>query len=505
MAKIVGKAGIEDCSNASPYFGKLLHGKRSREIVLPEVFSILFNYYQDISKDEDEFHPLTDLWKCRLVCKAWNKAIEGFLDDKDKIYFALKNDLDPEIQNIEVWVVDSFRNDSGAETFLAHFNPTHMDLETNQLTKNPFLGRCVHLFYDRDDGENVHHSFMDMLKIYGKEIWYFRLFYHFPPELADEDANRLVELYREIREMIYYMPRLRVFRIFYKEQILDDELPLDIRPSLQPTPEETLALNREIAQNPLPKFENLEFLVTTDLPTPIFNQLLYQNRKEITHLAISRKDYHQDYELFGGEELPNLKILSLEFTSAEAFELFESCPLTFKLEKFHFYYDQSAQFLLWSRVFQAFERKVDKDVCSELLLQMPLPRNDAERRLVLKETFECRLGFPNLKRILIFEEATICLDFLLPAEVSLDKIAIGYKNKGRDGAQNYQHLEEYGEFRDKQLVQFLGYKKKLDKGNMFPKFFNLKEFYIAENEAMGGSISYEWHGKEMKIERSSDF
>lgn len=434
MTYVVDKADIESCSNASPYFGNLLYGKRYEEIVVPKTLSVLYKYYQNNSTDLDETNPMKDILNCRLLCKAWNRIIEGLHDDDERSYFEMKNELEnPDNKNMETWVVDSFDNLSGAEKFLEHFNPTHLDSNTHQPIRNPFLGRYVHLFYDRNDGDNVHGSFIDMLKIYGQGIWYFSLFYHFPPGLAEQDGNRLVELYQEVCEMIRNMPRLRVFRFFYKEQIEEHEIPFDNRPTLQPSLEETLALNREIDRNPLPKFQNLECLVTVDLPSPIFNQLLHRNSADIRQMEITRKRFHQDYELFGAEGLPNLKTLSLEFLSVEDFKQFENCPLTFKLEKFHFLYDQSAEFLPWCRVFQALESKIDKDVCSEMVLQMPLPRNDAERLLVLRESLDCRLDFPKLKRILIFEQTALCLDFLLPAELALVKVLIQHKNIGGDG------------------------------------------------------------------------
>ncbi len=76
-------ADIENCSNASPYFGKILKQKRSEKIVLPKVFQILSRRYADEHNKDESYkeqragsHQMACFWKCRLVSKSWNKAIE---------------------------------------------------------------------------------------------------------------------------------------------------------------------------------------------------------------------------------------------------------------------------------------------------------------------------------------------------------------------------------------------------------------------------------------------
>ncbi len=345
---------IEDCSNSSPFFGSLLEEQRYKEIVLPKVFSILSKLYQDNSDEsfketnlksipwnrpptKPEINPMTNFWKCRLVCKSWNSAIENLHDDGETGHFSMKMDFrNPENANLENWAIDRFGSDSGAEKFLAHFDPTHFNTLTNQPKKNPFLGRCVQLYYyQNDDANNLHQIFIEMLRKYGQEIWYFCIFYFHVPGNPDQDVNKMLELYRDIRQFIVHCPKLRVFRILYNRQPpenYDNEVPLDISPSLEPTALETVALTQEIIENPLPKFTNLEYLSTLNLPTPIFNQLLFQNCAGISQMEIFRKEFHQNYNIFGGGELPKLENLGCVFTSVADFEQFENYPFKLNLE-----------------------------------------------------------------------------------------------------------------------------------------------------------------------------
>ncbi len=86
---------VENCSNASLYFGKVLQTKREEKVVLPKVLTLLGKRYAKSSNIDQAYkdtdfesipwkkrsvsfpHPMAGFWKCRLISKIWNKVIEG--------------------------------------------------------------------------------------------------------------------------------------------------------------------------------------------------------------------------------------------------------------------------------------------------------------------------------------------------------------------------------------------------------------------------------------------
>ncbi len=106
------KADIDNCTNTSQVFGHLIQEERERKIVLPTVFAILSKrYYDENNKDESyketnhESIPwqrpancewplrMTGIWKCRLVCKKQNEAIEKINRNEDAGHYLMKDDF----------------------------------------------------------------------------------------------------------------------------------------------------------------------------------------------------------------------------------------------------------------------------------------------------------------------------------------------------------------------------------------------------------------------------
>ncbi len=111
LAKLNKKDDIESCSNASPFFGDLLQKKRERKVVLPKVFGILGKRYcakknkdksfvetkigsipWKLPANKKEPHQMTGFWKCRLVCKKWNKAIGDLHQNEDTGHYRMEYD-----------------------------------------------------------------------------------------------------------------------------------------------------------------------------------------------------------------------------------------------------------------------------------------------------------------------------------------------------------------------------------------------------------------------------
>jgi len=67
--KLKNTNDIENCSNSSPYFGRVLKLKRESKIVLPKVFDILGQLYFS-QKDESYREINTDSIPCRRLFLA---------------------------------------------------------------------------------------------------------------------------------------------------------------------------------------------------------------------------------------------------------------------------------------------------------------------------------------------------------------------------------------------------------------------------------------------------
>ncbi len=243
-------ADLENCSFASPYFGSLLKSKRDKKIVLPKVFQILSKRYaQENSQDEcyketnsrsipwkrpvnKLISPMTGVWKSRLICNAWNKAIQDLHQKDDYILqrFGIKNYETSSSPNndshLRQWAITRFQLSStltflSPESFLDNFNGSHFDNLNNKLRKNPFLGRSVSIvlnwypFTSLQISVAYHQAIKKVLEYFGSELWYCILTSICRPVHPSD----LVNFYKGIVGMVKLMPNLKFLQLEYVETI----------------------------------------------------------------------------------------------------------------------------------------------------------------------------------------------------------------------------------------------------------------------------------------------
>lgn len=525
LQKLDKSGNIESCSSASPFFRHLLQDKWINKLVLPKVFKILAKCYESVDKNDskspfmetnvnnmpcqrsqdndDTIKPMTGLMKCRLVCKSWNAAIQSVYETFPRFQFRM--DLDqPKRSHIFTYATERFEQQLNLtpQKFLQHFDTTHYNSLEDKPKKNPFLGRCVsHTNYrNRDDFQAHFHDTLDILRKYGKEIWYLRLTCY---DEIEGPPMQLAEFYREFKQMTELMCNLKLLYISLSRRPGrggDHNLSI---PRNWPTANELQALKQEICENPFIKLPNLKYLSTEYIPTSVFNEIITKN-EQISQLEVRRQSFHGSYLIFS-EYLLNLRELSLEICTLSDLKKFENCQVPLNLEKLHFYYKDPAPFVPWSRIFTAIENKVNVEICTELLVQLPVPVRDLDKKLVLGESLGYRLNLTKLKIVTIFDDNPFCLDFLLSSKNCLREIVIRSNNNNyRRGSSRavYQHQinrDEYADFEDKQIIKFLGWKEKMEKSNISTELHRLKKLTFIRCEALGGRVRYEYRSNQIKI------
>ncbi len=473
MEKLTKKVDIQNCSNASLFFGDFLKERRERKVVLPKVFGVLVKrYYAKQNKNDESYKEtniesipwklskfksgpsqITGILKCRLVCKAWNQAIEEIHRNEDAGHFYMEFGSN-EAVNIRFgrWLgQDRFMRESHVVAFLSHFEASHYDSVGQTPKKCPFFGRFVSVHYDVwyiEHNPTYLVGLMEMLRKFGGEVWYLRLKCQNGLSLENQ-----VSLYQKLKQLVELMPNLKAFRIIFG-------FPKFSREELQ-------ALEEEVQRNPFPKLATLKKISAEGIPAVLCNHLVNRNR-QISRLDIKSIDFSGNCA-FLNNSLLNLSQLRWKLSSVEDYEAFENCQGFMNLQRFHFDCCCYLPFMPWSRVFNAIESKLNPDSCTELALQMPMPQTTAESMSVLVDSLFCRLRFSNIHRVKIQSYARFCVDFLLSSKNSLKYIRLDCDLKRDDPEQE--------NLRDKQIIEFYGYEGNMQSSNIakeLPRLRNLK-------------------------------
>lgn len=446
--------------------------------MLPEVFGILqIKYYNrqnnndSNKKIEYETSPrntpvdmrntynMAEFWKFRLICKDWNNAIEKIHRNKDAGHFWMLEDFKTakNSKQCKKWATESFGEESEVRELIDHFESTHYDFVTSKPKKCPFLGQSIDICHigREDENEQPYYDAVNtMLQKYGDQVLYFR-------ELHISSEEKYVYWYQKLKQIIELMPNLKVLRISWISVAAHD----------------LLALEHEILRNPFSKIPKLDFLATFQVPGPLLNHLINSNR-HVKRLQTVAGNFlnNRTCDTFT-EYLPNLTHLCFEANSVDDFERFENYRHPLKLVKLNIYWNgqENVPFIPWSRIFTAIEAKIGLGFCTELCLQMPAPRTQAQRKLVLEESLSCRLHVANLQHILVQQSGTrFFIDFLLQLKNSLTEIEIICDTEQLDFDQdNLQH---------KQVIKFVGFEDRMEDSNIINELPILKSLKVAGQE-----------------------
>ncbi len=295
--KIKTQFDVENLSNSGPFFKNLLIKNREmvkRDVVLPAVFEILAkkfakskdNSYRETRRSSITWYlpkhkpinKMTGLWKCRLVCKSWNQAIENVLQRKDTVQIVqpwYSNNPIFTTKNEHLAKYANFDLVSNPSKFVKAFIETHYDDDNNCVTKNPFLGRSVTIELLLNALKNPilvekRNSTSEFLEKWGREIWYCTINHNDLTPRSEE-----IEFYRSLRTFLVKMPNLKML------SILCESLSLDSGKS------EISRLKSEICKSPLPVLPKILYFSCIDLPYPIYNHIRNINNipKECSYIG----------------------------------------------------------------------------------------------------------------------------------------------------------------------------------------------------------------------------
>lgn len=393
---------------------------------------------------------MTGIWKCRLVCKSWNKAIEEVYRKEDAGNYQVVEKFKEQKKSELVceWDTNFFDEESRVERFLDHFKVTHYESESLRPKKCSFVNRDVVVEFVGDRGmdhELFFESVMNMLRYFGEEVWYFSFNCSGCTEVGQ------VYLYRKLVDMAKLMPNMKALRVT----------------SIHHWQWELKALEQEFLTNSFPKLANLETITTFEISRLINNHLVNQNR-QIRRLSFVTSEQLTAYSSIFTGNLPNLRELRLNIDSEEDFERFEGYRFPMRLEKLDFSYSYYVGFVRWARVFNAIESKMNLNTCIELRLEMPKARRVAEGKSVMEDSVKCRLKLANIKCVEIKQpEERFCVDFLLPSKNSLVMIELACDPTLNPFDQNKL-----------QVIKFVGCEDKMENSNIGSEFSRLKKLRV---------------------------
>lgn len=429
----------------------------------------------------DWYYPIrmTGILTMRLVCSAWNEAIQTFYQGPLTSNYKMDHDLDPGIHG--QWSrtdyctnhVFNFTVPHLPNKFIQHFEQSHFIGCDDAPKKNPFLGRAVTFKQFQLELYPVANSFIffqGMFRIltkYGSELWYCTI------DLLDKMPTS-ADFYFQLRKWLQLMPNLKVLNIVYQMQRLmvqvDPDSPVAIRLVVdQPISQDLVQLESEVTRNPLPKLMYLEMLQVKDLPTSVFNQLMLRNC-HISRLEIcsGEEEIHEIHGIFT-LPLPGLSQLSFPIFKPSVLGKLEENGFSWKLEKV--YVLCCHEFFQWSRLMQLLTRNWSSTL-TNLVVQLPFPKTAAQKMECLEESYTYRLGLPQLQRLKIIVGVPCSLDFILPTRETLKFVHVVAKYDSV--SKMTSTTAEYQAVREKQIVKFLGFEGKMMTSNIWALFRKLK-------------------------------
>ncbi len=406
-------------------------------------------------------HKMKGLMKCRLVCSAWNKAIENYYQGCNKLenisYFG---------QHLEVQNFDCFNKRNTPRRFLEHCEETH-----NQplLKKNPFLGRLVQINGNLPS-KRVERRFTTYLRLalvaFGEEIWYCKVIMPFDVAIKNGTCT---QLYLWLQEWLSLMPNLR-------KLVIESYRNGESFPKL----EDIQRLDMEIRANSMPTLEHLEILDVDGVLAQISNEIIRANN-HISGLRLKKKGWCEEIsESFGefkyisefGYKLPEnsgrLRALEIVPFAEELLRNFEKeVRLASDLETLKVRYFKSSP-LDWERVLNVIGKQWGESL-KELTLKIGphlwMNTIDVERRQFLEMSSGCELRLQKLEKITVYLYQPMQLDFLLSVKSTLKFICF---------VMRYSQGKDYDRYEQKQRIEFFGFEECMGKSNIWNVFEKLK-------------------------------
>ncbi len=445
-----------NCANASPYFWEFLKKERTLflfpkviEIIAPQnekqKFEMLLEA-ADKTEDDDDYYDYDrpfwiedeDEWKatileCRLVCSAWNMAVEQCYQNATMagIQELAKNSLNPmsaERKIGKAWTYDLFRFEDPQDIrhFLRKFQPSHFS-GIAAPPKNPLFGRWIILDVTNDQGYK--NWITKLLELYGKEVWYCcTSWYVYSTTIGKEVCS-------ELSTWLGLMPNLKFLNV--------------------QGPEKVKCLSRkDLLGNPIPKLEKLEMLDFDETNGLILSEMLRVNN----HVKVLRMaNISSGVNLEVGRSLSNLKDFS---------------PMPSKmgdkmLEQFGHHRKQLNKLYLVhaSKYFGKMERDWGSTL-TELDLRDPFGK---EKATILRESRDLRLNLPGIRRLSVWIKGLFYLDFIKPMEGSLEHLEIIGRDFKKCGTK-----EDMARVKKEQSIELVGFEKRMKESNIWKLFGKLE-------------------------------
>lgn len=436
---------MPDLSNSSHYFRNLLYPHRVL-FLFPDVIKILAEVFEKeeakepfifVKGENDELvevKNVSNILKCREVCKTWAESIDQFIEDTTQPSFFNAELPSPSTHALARAKCTYFGEGSWKlNEFMAHFEQTH----SQSPLRNPFVGRLVviHLpgnpnpfIPDDDPLQNQRkNQVTTLLRHYGQHIdtlnidlpynsnevqnnlWLFECLSLTPNLINLKVCSLVPQTDIQFGERIQHP--IAGFALPFELEEFGRMLDLinanfDEFDNENPGYVEQVELvdHVNIEASPLPY---LKCLKLCDLSFLSFNQLIEAYRHVIEWLHI-KPAYHlvsPNYLKWRQMEFPNLNTAYIPLNSAA--DARQLCWAN--LTRVHLEYFWHAKFYGWGKLFKRIQASWG-DTLIELKLRLPKPSNSKEREKVMKDAVDCRLTLPKLKRLKIWMWSTVEFD-----------------------------------------------------------------------------------------------
>lgn len=443
---------FEQLSNASPFFRKLLQGKRV-DFLAADVLKLIAS--REFLNGTGFHNKDVNHLAARKVCRSWCSGVDAFLEQRS--YFRLKLPSNPDVHKqfkIHLMFNSNFGINCEALSarFMTHFEPTH---STSPTDRNPILGRAIKV-----STKGLSPRSLSMINMYGEHIWFLNIYHN---------GNKL-QAYQNLCQVLKAMPNLRQIEleICTNTELISDEL------------------RQEIVKNPPPLLPCLQAIKTNKVSSPLVTRILRDNPsvlywevgEAVTLTGLEKLHLqnlkHLKLTVYPDPRMARIKEIALRTPSLSMLTL--QCN-TWKPHCRH----PHGSVETWQRIFQLVKGDLEKsELLSRVQLDLPKVVYLASATKMLREGVYLRLKLAKVETLMISMGNPCGLDFLLPMKKTLKWLRVKITRTSY-ATDPYEYKALSTSLRlgmERQHIQFLGWERRLLESNIWKEFPNLKEVIL---------------------------
>lgn len=425
----------ENSARCCSSFREILIDKRSQFLFFNVLNTLVFKKVE--SEKTSDKHSVylpcvtkSEVINFRLVCSAWNDAVEKcYARPVMRGFFPYKADDQkyvPGTIDSNEWANPYVFSELEYARRFAH----QFILRQKDQTKQPFLGRFV--IIDIDDRQQDPYNEMlneidRILEHFGHEIWHVML---------DLNWSYFSSGYLKLRYWLKLMPNLRSLKLCYMQRNQVEA--------------------RLVRFNPLPALNQLICLEVHNVDINVLNRML-MTYSQVTNVVIRDSFWIIDWS---PTLLSNLKSLYVDGYAEHCLNLLQLIENRSEIQNL-FVYSRAPKIPL-SKLFEMVEKYVSLDT---LTLTFGCAVN------TFTETKNLQLKLPELRRLHLFSFDPLCVDFIQQLQ-HLEYFEVTFHHSGVVEVSNLKHLKHENQLEHK--ILFNGFENQMQNSNIWNLLMRLK-------------------------------